>query len=165
MKKHLAIFLPILAAVIAIDQLTKAFLFGKTYPFLSGFISIHKQDYLNTGGAWGFLGSAPVWLLISIAALFIVAVLIFNFKFKGNSSAVYSVGLAFVLGGTIGNLIDRIFLGGVRDFLMFDFWQTFPVFNMADTFLCIGCVLLIIYLIFLYKPKKKQATDDKAEKS
>ena len=142
-----------LAAVIAADQITKAVFLDKTYPFLAGLVSINSND-LNSGAAWGFLSGAP-WLLVVFAVIFIAAVLVFDIKFKGNSSAVYSVGVAFVLGGTVGNLIDRIFLGGVRDFLQFDFWPGFPIFNVADSFIFVGCILLLIYVLFIFKSKSK----------
>ena len=66
-----------------------------------------------------------------------------------------------LVAGTVGNLFDRIFFGYVRDFLMFDFWKSFPVFNFADVLLCIGVVLFAIYLIvYFVKNKKKVKPED-----
>jgi signal peptidase II len=71
------------------------------------------------------------------------------------------IGLAFVLGGAVGNLIDRIFLGGVRDFIRFDFFD-FPVFNIADSFLTVGCVMLAVFILFLYRPKGENKNGKKS---
>ena len=61
-------------------------------------------------------------------------------------------------------MIDRIFLGYVRDFIMFDFWKSFPIFNFADIALCVGVALFIIYLIVYFvkteKVKKEEKTDN-----
>ena len=63
------------------------------------------------------------------------------------------------MGGAVGNLIDRIFLGGVRDFIYFIFVPNFPTFNVADSFLLIGTILFAIYAIFIYKPQEKDKNE------
>ena len=62
--------------------------------------------------------------------------------------------------GCVGNMYDRIFFGYVRDFIQFDFWKSFPIFNFADAILCIGVVLFVIYLIiYLVKSRKNEKVD------
>ncbi|MDR0850557.1 MAG: signal peptidase II [Christensenellaceae bacterium] len=155
MKKHYIIFLSVLAGVILIDLLTKIFLYDTASAFLPYLIGIRYAP-LNTGAAWSFL-SGHIWLFCLLAFVFIAAVIFFDVKFKTKKNMVYSLGIGFLLGGTIGNLIDRIALGGVRDFLFLEFWPTFPTFNFADVSLTVGCILIAVYLLFLYKPKGREA--------
>ncbi len=153
MKKNLLLKLCIIPVVIATDIITKIVLWGKNYPFLKGFISIHSVD-LNEGAAWNIL-DGHTWVLILISLIFLVFLVLFDLKYKSDS-ILYNIGFSMIVGGAVGNLIDRIFLGGVRDFLLFDFWTDFPVFNMADAFLCVGVVLFAIYLIFFFSDKPKE---------
>lgn len=153
MKKNIIIKLCILPLVVAFDIITKLVFQDKSFPFLKGFISIHSVP-LNTGAAWSFL-EGYTWILIIVSLIFIVFLILFDLKYKPNSS-LYSIAFSFILGGAIGNLIDRIFLGGVRDFLCFDFWPNFPIFNIADSFLCIGVFLLAIYILFFFEDKPKE---------
>ena len=81
---------------------------------------------------------------------------IFDSLFETQSKT-YLVAFSFVVGGTVGNLIDRLVLGGVRDFLFFEFYETYPTFNVADSFLCIGLLLFAIFVVFIMNPNK----DDK----
>ena len=153
MKKNLILKLCIFPVVIAVDLITKIVLWGEKHPFLKGFISIHSVE-LNDGAAWNIL-SGKTWILIIISLIFLVFLVLFDLKYKPES-VLYNIGFSFIAGGAIGNLIDRIFLGGVRDFLMFDFWPEFPIFNMADVFLCVGVVIFAIYLIFCFNEKSKE---------
>ena len=59
-----------------------------------------------------------------------------------------------MIGGAVGNLVDRIMLNYVRDFIFLDFWPTFPIFNIADSFLCVGTVMLAIFLVFFSDKKE-----------
>ena len=68
----------------------------------------------------------------------------------------YCLGFGFVIGGAVGNLVDRIALGYVRDFIFLDFMPTFPVFNLADSFLCVGAVMLAIYILFMSGKKSEK---------
>lgn len=155
MKKHWIIKLCLIPVVVGLDILTKIIFQDKDYPFLKGFISIHSASELNRGGAWGIFGQYS-WVLIIVSLIFLVFLVLFDLKIKPKSS-LYTVSFCFIIGGAVGNLIDRIFLGGVRDFICFDFWPSFPTFNVADSFLCIGVVLFAIYLIFFYDKKKDES--------
>ena len=76
-------------------------------------------------------------------------------KIGQNSSLFLGVCVGLMMGGAIGNLIDRLFLGFVRDFINFDF-ITFPVFNFADVALTIGIFLMIVYILFFYSKESEK---------
>lgn len=136
--------------VLAVDQLTKYYIvsnfqIGGTAHFLNGFIDIIYIN--NKGGAWGIL-QGYTWALLSITA--IVMVICFSLLLKlGKKNKILFWAITFVLFGGIGNMIDRIFRdGNVVDFLHFEFWPTFPIFNVADCAVVIGGGLLIFYFIY-----------------
>ena len=163
MKNFLKYSLPkilIIFCVLALDLLTKHLFYGVNQNFIPNLIGF-RDCTLNTGGAWSVL-SGNVILLAVITAIFVIAAAIFDIFFK-NKSKLYTVYFEFILGGAVGNLIDRIFLGGVRDFIFFEFMPNFPTFNVADSFLCIGFVLLVNFVLIDYKSKDKtdNATKDK----
>jgi len=132
-------------------MLTKEFFYGQTQTIIPDVIGI-RDSALNTGGAWSIL-SGQTWLLIVITFVFLIFVFIFDSLFETESKT-YLVAFSFVIGGTIGNLIDRLVLGGVRDFLFFEFYENYPTFNVADSFLCVGLVLFVIFVIFIFSPNK-----------
>ena len=68
---------------------------------------------------------------------------------------VMDVAFALFIAGAIGNLVDRIIFGYVRDFVSFEFWSSFPIFNLADMFINIGVVMLLIYFIFLDRKERE----------
>ncbi len=152
MKKNYLLKFILIVFIVAIDLVTKNFFYGKDMTFIPSIISFRDAGGLNTGGAWGILGEST-WLLIAFTFIFLVLVLILEMKWK-NDNLLYSISISFIVGGALGNLVDRIFLGGVRDFLFFEFWVDFPTFNVADSFLCVGVVLLAIFILFVYKEEK-----------
>ena len=130
--------------------------------FIPGFLSF-CLDY-NEGAAWGIFSNLQ-WLLIIITFVFLVIYLWFFFAKKSRSNLL-GIASGLLLGGCLGNLYDRLFIGGpffaghVRDFLKFQF-MNFPIFNIADTCLCIGVFLLAIYFIFIYPREiKKEKTQE-----
>jgi len=153
-------------AVVGIDQLTKYiimqnFALGEGCDFIKGVIDIHYIH--NRGAAWGML-SGKTWLLLLVTATVLVICVIMLVKtFKGSRLMLFS--MALVISGGIGNLIDRVFRSGnVVDFLHFEFWPDFPVFNVADCAICVGAGLLILYLLMEtvkeYKTKKETKPED-----
>ena len=113
-------------------------------PIIPGFFNLRHDR--NTGAAFGVLaGHRILLILITIAAL----VFIFAYYLRFRDSRWMQISLGFLLGGAIGNFIDRIRLGEVVDFLQFGiaskglFW---PTFNIADVSVCIGAGMLIVYL-------------------
>lgn len=113
----------------------------------------------NTGAAFGlFSGNTLALTIVScVLAVVLGAVLI---KYRKSCNLFSRISLALMLAGAIGNLIDRIFAGYVVDFIRFDFVH-FAVFNVADTFITVGTVLLLISILFFekdgrYSLKKQQ---------
>lgn len=139
-----------IVAVISLflDQITKIligifFALDEKFVVILNFFSIHFIE--NYGGAWSILNNKVDFLIIiSLVALFIIYR--FMYSFKQNKRNNLAFGL--ILGGIVGNLIDRVFLGYVRDFLAFKFFSyQYPIFNLADTFIVVGVFLLIIAII------------------
>lgn len=126
--------------VLLLDQLTKYFLKNKTFVLTSFF----KINYIeNTGASFGMLKGFN-WLFIIVA--FIALFYVFKYYKEVKKERFYvHLAVGFLLGGILGNLIDRILLGYVRDFLDFGFW---PTFNFADTFSTIAVILLIVHVLF-----------------
>ena len=114
----------------------------------------------NTGAAFGIFSGKTATLAI-VSVLMIVALFIFN-HFVKNKSTLYCLSFGFIIGGALGNLYDRLFLKSVRDFIYLDFFPSFPTFNIADSFLCIGAVLLAIYIIFFYGKNPKNNSGSSA---
>ena len=111
----------------------------------------------NTGAAFSMF-TGQRWLLLAVTVVFL-AMLLWA-QFRGWMQNTFGrMSLNFVIGGAIGNMIDRFFLGYVVD--MFDFCLIdFPVFNVADCCITVGVVLLFIYVLFLCKDEKKEANHD-----
>lgn len=145
--------------VVLLDQISKLLCYQKSFVIIPFLLGSRDVPFLNTGGAWGIFGD-NLWLLILLTILFLAFVIVTQIKWK-NTSKLYSVALVFIVGGAIGNLLDRIALGGVRDFLYFPFFDSFPTFNVADSFLCVGMILLFVYVIFFYKKEGKNAVQHK----
>ena len=140
--------------VIGLDLLAKEIFYLTDYTIIPFLISTRTVSGLNTGGAFSLLNDNP-WLILLLSIVFVVIICIYDL-FAKDKHKLYSVSIGFIIGGAIGNIIDRVFFGGVRDFICFNFWQDFPTFNVADCFLFIGTILLVIYTIFIYKPKESE---------
>ena len=126
-------FIGLFIGLLALDQITKFLLFQKEINLIGTFLRIESS--MNTGVAFGLMqGYNWVWILISLLAIVLVWVL-----FKK-----YLLGVVLVEVGIIGNLIDRIFFGFVRDFIGVYIW---PNFNIADACNTIGVLILAYYLI------------------
>lgn len=150
MKKWITIICSIIG-VLVIDLITKHFLFEVEYfNLIPNVISI-ATNHGNTGAAFGMFSDSTIVLII-VSIIMIIALFIFNYFVK-TKSIFYLISFGFIVGGAIGNLIDRLFLGYVRDFIFLDFWPTFPVFNFADTFLCIGAVMMAVFILFFMGKK------------
>lgn len=139
----------IIIVAIGLDQLTKhlaSVYFTSQVKIIDNFFSFVYRE--NTGGGWSiFEGRLWLFIIAGIIALGVFAYMMKDFNLKTNT--VYSIALMLMIAGNIGNLIDRIFRGFVIDFLRFDFGSyTFPIFNLADSFLTIGIILLIFDILF-----------------
>ena len=143
MKKNIYL---IAGISIFIDQITKilANLYLDNIILIKNFFNVTYVE--NTGAAWGILANNRVILIgVSIIALLFINKYI-NSETEFNKLTITSYGM--VLGGIFGNLIDRIFRGYVIDFLNFNiFGYDFPVFNIADTLIVVGIILMFIEVI------------------
>ena len=147
--------LTIIPIGVILDQVTKLIaenILSQTgeITIIENFFSFHLA--YNTGAAWGLFAGAR-WFLIGSPILIILVALVVFWKSK---KYFFNLGLVVVLTGALGNLIDRIFIGHVVDFLDFlIFNYDFPVFNVADMFITLGSIYLAIYLIFEKEEKKE----------
>lgn len=117
---------------------------------IKGFFSLTYAE--NTGMAWSLLSGKQAFL--SIVSAIAIGVMIYYVVAK-NVDQFTKIALALMIGGAAGNLFDRLFLGYVRDFLDFIiFGYDFPIFNVADSALTIGVILLIIASFIEDKGKK-----------
>ena len=114
----------------------------------------------NSGCAFGFMNSLPYvrWIFVGIALVFVV-VIVFVMIRKVFPSKFATVCCAVAMAGAIGNCIDRFVYGYVVDMFKVEF-VNFAVFNVADIFLTVACVLFIIYLIFGYKDKDEDDDEE-----
>lgn len=140
----------IVILVVAIDQLTKYLVrsnmaLGSSVTVIPGLFDFHY--IVNGGAAFGMFQNATTYFLI-IAAIMVAAVIVYLALAK-NVGRFETVTLALIAAGAIGNAIDRAFMGGlVTDFIATTFMD-FPIFNVADISITIGCILFIIAFLFV----------------
>ena len=163
----LSYILAVVSAVLLLgaDQLTKylistRFELEESRVFLKGFIEflyIH-----NRGGAWGLL-YGKTYILIPVTVI-VMAVCIILYKKYGKKNKLLFWAIMLVLSGGIGNMIDRVFRdGNVIDFLHFEFFPSFPVFNVADCAIVVGAGLLILYFLVDSVKESKRKNAEKAD--
>ena len=113
----------------------------------------------NTGAAFGiFAGQRWVFMIFTVAIILVAVYFLQKGKIKNPGGI---VSLALVIGGGIGNMIDRLFLGEVIDFFAFNFWgYQFAVFNVADIFVCCGTFMLAFYIFFTHDFDVKRTQDE-----
>ena len=155
----------VVAVVVVIaDQLTKwaivewVALYDKIP--LNSFINLTHQK--NAGAAFSFLADAggwQRWFFVVLATGVSTVIAVWLWRIRNDGQTVLSAGLALVLGGAVGNLIDRILLGHVTDFIQvwFGSWA-FPSFNIADAGISVGAAFLIIDAIFFSGREERAAT-------
>ena len=129
--------------VLVIDLVTKRFLFKIDYFNLIPNVISVAGHVENTGAAWGILSGNTIGLIF-VSIVMIIALFVFN-HFVKSKNTFYCLGFGFVIGGAVGNLFDRVAFNYVRDFIFLDFWPTFPVFNIADSFITVAVFLVIIF--------------------
>ena len=165
-----AIFGALAAGLLAVDQLVKAWTVATfaapvppaiystadpALPFLPGIVELTRIH--NYGAAWSSF-SGQKWLLLGVTTVLMAGILFV----LGWRIVRHPVGIAacmLVLSGGVGNLIDRVKLGYVVDMFHFEFWPSYPVFNVADMCVVCGAILGSVYYLWLYekydmKPKK-----------
>ncbi|MEK6942530.1 MAG: signal peptidase II [Nanoarchaeota archaeon] len=142
-KKNIFVF-SVAAIVVFLDQLTKwiirkNFSLNESLPVIKNIF--HITYVTNTGSAFSlFQGMNAVFIIIFFAVIFGI---VYSVKKIKNDEKPMQFAVGLLLGGAVGNLIDRLFLGHVTDFLDFRIW---PVFNVADSAISVSVVLLVILL-------------------
>ena len=141
--------------LIGVDQWSKLWVIqdsllqdGASHVLIDGFLNFRYT--FNTGAAWSFLAdkSWGIYFLTGISVLASVVFLIFLIRTSGWPKFL-PFTFSLLLAGTVGNLIDRIRLGGVIDFVdvVFGDWH-FPTFNVADSLIVVGMIFLLVYILF-----------------
>lgn len=158
--KYYVLYTVIIVLGIILDQVTKAAVAAnmalhESIPIIDGII--HITYVQNKGAAFGMMADQR-WLFIVVSTLAIIGFSLYLYLGHAQNT-LYAVAIAMVISGGIGNMIDRIGLGYVVDFIHCKFvkypvfsdggmrWQEFPVFNGADSFVCVGAGLLVLALI------------------
>ena len=148
-SQKFAIWLGIAGIVFLADQFTKALIMSN---FQLGEARVVFVDYFNivrvhnTGAAFSFMASAGGWQRWVFTAIGVLAAVFISVLLKSHASQkLFAFALACILGGALGNVIDRILYGYVVDFLDF-FWRIwhFPAFNLADSAITLGAICLLM---------------------
>lgn len=139
--KHIGLF----AGVLLLDQVTKAlaasFLSAERLTVIPGFFHLTYRE--NSGAAWSML-EGKMWFFYLITVVALIAMVLF-YRNQETDDGWIQIALVLMMAGTVGNFIDRLFLQYVRDFLDFVILgYDFPVFNIADSALCIGAFMILI---------------------
>lgn len=135
------------AVVIILDQIIKLLVINNLKPIKSITIIENLLDFTyveNKGMAFGMLADQR-WIFIAITSVVVVVLIVAVLKAK-NQKPVFYAAVALLIGGGIGNLIDRIFYGYVVDYIAVSFFP--PVCNFADYCVTVGVVLFLVYLFF-----------------
>ena len=146
--KYLSLYITAVVAII-LDQISKWTILTKFEDFERVNIIPHFFDLTlvyNTGAAFSFLANHSGWQkYFFIVLAFVISGWLANGVRKGEFGKLGNFAAAMIIGGALGNMIDRFMHGKVVDFLLF-YWQNhyYPAFNVADSFICVGVALLII---------------------
>jgi signal peptidase II len=154
------------AIVLLLDQLTKWFIvnrfeLGETQSVIGEFFQI--TSHRNRGAAFGILQDQR-WFFIVITLLVTVGITIFLRKSYKEGKKLLPFALGLLLGGALGNFVDRALFGEVVDFLKFRFQfngfgspvdYTYPIFNIADSAICVGVALIFIDSILSWRKEKR----------
>lgn len=153
------IYYVIALIIIALDQITKFLVvknmeLGESLTIIDNFLYI--TSHRNTGAAWGIL-AGQMWFFYIVTIVVVIA-LVYYMQKMAKTHVLLGISLALMLGGAIGNFIDRVMRQEVVDFVdTIIFGYDFPIFNVADSALTVGVGLLIIFMFFeekLLKEKK-----------
>ncbi|MBR2964975.1 MAG: signal peptidase II [Clostridia bacterium] len=147
-KKNSIIYLLIIAVGIYLDQLSKSLVVEllkpiRDLPLIEGVFHFTYSE--NRGAAFGILSNNR-WVFMLFSSVMIVALSVYLFYPKRQSTQLFAIGTALVISGGIGNMIDRVALGYVVDFLNFELIN-FAIFNVADSFVCVGAGLMVLSLL------------------
>ncbi len=172
-RKELPYFLAFtigIVVLIILDVLTKYFAYwnlssyGNVMDAVPGLFNFVLA--FNNGAAWGIMADLK-WLLTLLSLFVGTGIFVFYLCRFSKMPKVYALSLALIVAGAYGNLVDRIgywaglgiYQNGVIDFLQFAFWTSFPVFNLADSYLTIGVFLLLVAFIVSFLRGRMQRKD------
>lgn len=153
-------------SVLLLDQLSKAivrtFMNGKEISVIGNFFRLsHLQ---NPGAAFSLSFGGQSFNRIVFSIITILAIFLIVFLMRRTEENWLKCCYSLVIGGAMGNLIDRIAFGSVTDFLDFDFpdfiMSRWPVFNIADSAIVIAVILLVVYMIFIEKKTHSDSSED-----
>ena len=153
------IYILISILIIAFDQITKIltvknFHIGQVKEIIPRVLSFTYVR--NEGAAFGILQGARVFFII-LTVIVLLGAIYYVIKMRP-TSRLEKWALCFIAGGAVGNFIDRALFGFVRDFILLEFID-FPVFNIADCFVCIGAGLYILYAFLDMKSKESKTNE------
>lgn len=140
------------AAVVALDQLTKAWVLARlpeytAIPVIDGFWYWYRT--YNTGAAFSFLSEAGGWQVwfLSVLALAISSLLVYWLSRTARGDWRQALPYALVIGGALGNVIDRMIHGHVIDFILWYYWpgKPWPAFNLADSAIVAGAIGIALF--------------------
>lgn len=155
----LSICLSIILALVTIDQVTKIFFMDMEFVLIKGLVEFEPR--LNDGAAFSSLrGERVFFIVFTVIALFFMFFILVTGKWSNHKF--FRITLATMIGGVIGNFIDRMMIGAVRDFIYLPPLNF--VCNIADIAITVACVMFVIYLFFIRdkeeREKKQQAVID-----
>ena len=144
--------------VFLIDQGTKWIIATKLelyeqVPVIGDFFLI--TSHRNTGAAFSILENKR-WFFIIVTTIVVAGIIWYMQKIKHQKGVILPLGLSLILGGAVGNFLDRLLTGEVVDFLQFNFGSyTFPIFNIADTGICVGVGFVLLDALLTVKHEKE----------
>lgn len=145
-----AAWLMLSALVVLADQLSKSYIaqhFGE-FEFITVLPVLEITRMHNVGAAFSFLASASGWqrwVFIGLAGVVSIGIIVWLLRLRRAAHSLLACGLALVLGGALGNVIDRVRLGHVIDFIHFHWDRAyFPAFNVADSAITVGAACLLL---------------------
>ncbi len=145
--------------MLILDQVTKWIIatkltIGEEISVIGNFFLI--TSHRNRGAAFGIMQEQR-WFFLVITIVVVCAIIWYMRHMRKTGSVALLTGLGMILGGAIGNFWDRALHGEVVDFLLFNFGSySFPIFNIADSGIVIGVILVLIDSLFLSKDKEKE---------
>lgn len=144
-------------ALLALDQGVKAYIsatlpLGETRPFLPGLVEL--QTVHNYGAAWSSFSGAR-WMLVASTSLILLVILTVLIR-RVVRHPLGVLACCLIISGGLGNILDRVRLGYVVDMFHFQFFPSYPVFNVADICVVCGCVLGLVYYQWFYEKYDKK---------
>lgn len=146
------IYILIIIVGVFLDRVSKVYAVNNFIenPIQGNFLNFTYLE--NRGAAFGILQDSRLFFIILTIAIVVGLIYYFVKNYKTNPN-ILNIALALIISGALGNFYDRLFQGYVVDFIEFAFVD-FPVFNVADIFVTVGSILMIIYLIFFEEREK-----------